>query len=140
MPQYRFQKLTVQDAGGDVNAHGINDRGDVVVSYLTKNQFDPYPDTAIDHDGTVTKVPLTNPGEHDGYGINNLDDVAGSQGDAMSGISGFLWSPNGTARTIGQPNFSGVFDNARGVNDFKQVVGTDYAGHHKGFLWQNGQM
>jgi uncharacterized membrane protein len=145
MARYDFQQVTVPAAGGDVSANGINDKGQIVGTYITQIPFDPYPQTFLETNGSVSAVPLPFSGQQAGNAINNLGQIAGTEGDAIVGINGFLWSPDGTIQKVSsvtQGSPSGLFDEAHGLNDRGQVVGTDFADfqHHEGFLWDQGKM
>lgn len=60
------------------------------------------------------------------YDINNLGQVVGLKGAADAGSTGYVWSPNGPAFSIGLlPNFDRGLGGtvALGINDNTQVVG-----------------
>jgi probable HAF family extracellular repeat protein len=135
--------LDAQKAATDSNgatwteAHGINDRGDIVGVYRDANDvfhaylyqggvFNAFPDVPGGLAGTT--IP---------YGINQNDDVVGSYADTTGLLHGFLHTAHGFI-TLDAPNAAQTV--ATGINDNDEVVGwyLDGSGNRKGFLWTGG--
>ncbi|HAA33198.1 MAG TPA: hypothetical protein DCE56_42610 [Cyanobacteria bacterium UBA8553] len=67
-------------------------------------------------------------GYYGAYDINNLGQVVGRNGSPSAGSTGYVWSPNGPAFSIGLlPDFDRGLGGtvAIGINDNGQVVGAE---------------
>jgi probable HAF family extracellular repeat protein len=118
---------------GSTQAYGINDRGQIVGSYMDSSNTGH---GFIYSDGTYTT--LDNPlGPAIFYGINNRGEIVGTYTANGSGLNGFLYS-NGTFTSLHDPASTG-YTAAYGINNAGQVTGqVNINSTGYGFIYTNG--
>ena len=119
--------------GSDSEAHGINNRGQVV-------GYQEGLGNVLWEDGTMIGLDGSDLGEISPAAINNRGQVVGSIATAIAGeYHAALWD-NGTIVDLGVlPGDSS--SNARAINSRGQIIGTSSAGPlDRAFIWDKGTM
>jgi len=138
-----FQTISVPGAAGGTRLGGINNGGTISGDYTVGYPGNPYPQSFTEANGTVTNLGADRGIQQATGSINNSGQVAGTTGDAISGVDGFLWTAGSEQLISSGPTF-GQLTKAFGVNDGGVVVGshrnTATSDPAVAFTWQTGTM